>query len=197
MSLQQRLLGVILLIFTLSGCSASTMSVTSNHDPSATFSGLKTYDWIPEPQIATGDLRIDNNRLLHVRIRNAVEYQLEARGYTRQPLGTPDFLVGYQVALGEMTSIMVMHDYHRHMHGCAWNCAFSEYRPSDWRNPVEAQVSKYDEGSLILDIVESKPRKLIWRGVAMDEVKFFASRKIKQKQINKMVKQKLERFPPN
>lgn len=95
MVLAQRLLGA-LLIAALTACSA--MSISSDYDPSANFSGFRTYGWMAVPQKSIEDPRIDN-RLLDSRIRLAVERQLTTKGFEKQSSGTPDFWIHYQAVL--------------------------------------------------------------------------------------------------
>ena len=69
---------VLLLFVVLAGC--STMQVHSDHDPSANFAGLKTYDWTKAAKKVTGDPRLDNPAL-DQRIRELIQLQLAKQGY--------------------------------------------------------------------------------------------------------------------
>lgn len=178
----QRLLGVVL-IAALGGC--STMRVTSDTDPSAKFTGYKSYNWMAEAPKKTGDPRIDGNSILASRIRSAVERQLAAKGYEKRSSGTPDFLVGYHASLEKKTSVRMLNDHYRYGPGWGWR----------YRGP-QTYVYDYDEGTLILDIVDPKTRKLLWRGSATDVVNPTASGEARQKKINKAVTRILEKFPP-
>jgi len=178
----QRLLGVVL-IAALGGC--STMRVTSDTDPSAKFTGYKSYNWMAEAPKKTGDPRIDGNSILASRIRSAVERQLAAKGYEKRSSGTPDFLVGYHASLEKKTSVRMLNEYYRY--GPGWGRRY--------RGP-QTYVYDYDEGTLILDIVDPKTRKLLWRGSPTDVVNPTASEEARQKKINEAVTRILEKFPP-
>ena len=178
----QRLLGIVL-IAALGGC--STMTVTSDTDPSASFTGFRTYEWMTETPTKTGDPRIDGNSILASRIRSSVERQLAAKGYEKRSSGTPDFLVGYHASLEKKTSVEMLNDYYRYDRGWGWR----------YRGP-QTYVYEYDEGTLVLDIVDPKTRKLLWRGSATDVVDPTASGEARQKKINEAVTQILEKFPP-
>jgi hypothetical protein len=196
MSLQQRLLGVLLLVTLMSGCSASTLTVTADYDSSEDFSGVKTYAWMPESPHPTGDPKVDDNRLLHVRIRNTVNRELTAKGYVEQPFGASDVLVGYHVTVDEKTSIRILNNYYGYEEGWGWSYAYRTGKPYSQIGPAETVDYTYDEGTLILDIAEPEPRKLIWRGVVKTEVDFSANAKTRQERINKAVKQLIDQFPP-
>jgi hypothetical protein len=88
----QGILGV-LFILAFSGCSA--LSVDSYYDPSASYTGLKTYGWLPAPEEMIDDPSIDQG-LLSSRIQAAVDRELSAIGFTRQSTPNPDFFIGYQ-----------------------------------------------------------------------------------------------------
>ena len=60
----------------------------------------------------------------------------------------------------------------------------------------ETFVYTYDQGSLIIDIVEPDSRKLIWRGSATDEVNFSNTPEQKERKINEAVEKLLEPFSP-
>ncbi len=176
-----------LLIATLSGC--STMQITSDYDPSANFAGLKTYDWIPEPQKASGDFRIDDP-FIKRRIRDAVDNQLAAQGYEKRSSDTPDFLVGYHVALNKKLQVSTMNECYGTVVGPRWHHSGPRWYGS------ETYVYDYDEGSLVLDIIEAGGRKLIWRGSAIARVDTTASAERKTKRINEAVQRILAQFPP-
>lgn len=55
---------------------------------------------------------------------------------------------------------------------------------------------EYEEGTLILDVVDPKSKELMWRGSAQDEVNFKSTPEKAQAQINEAVNGMLEHFPP-
>ncbi len=178
---------IVFLLVTLSGC--STMQISSDYDASANFAGLKTYNWIPEPPKASSDPRIDNP-FIERRIRDAVDNQLAAQGYERGLSGDSDFLVGYHVALEKKLAVSTMNEYYGVVVGPRWH-----YSSPRWYGS-ETYVYDYDEGSLVLDIIEAGSRKLIWRGSALARVDTTASAERKTKRINEAVQRILAQFPP-
>ncbi len=192
MLLVKRLLGT-LLVAVLGGC--ATMEISHDYDPAASFSDLKSYDWMPGPQQKTGDPRIDDNSLLATRVRDAVETQLAAKGFTKGTVSSADFLVGYHATLNEATNVMVLNNYYGYGPGWGWSY-HNRHRPYGWSGAPETYVYTYDQGTLILDVVAPDTRKLIWRGSATDEVSLSASGEAKEKKITQAVAKILENFPP-
>ncbi len=175
---------VLLLFVVLAGC--STMQVHSDHDPSANFAGLKTYDWTKAAKKVTGDPRLDNPAL-DQRIRELIQLQLAKQGYALAPGGTPDFLVGYHVALEKKLAVSTMNDYYGYRAGWGWS-----YGAGTGTMMPQSYTYEYEQGSLIIDVVNPKTHDLMWRGSAQAEV----NRKKGREQLNEAVTRILERFPP-
>ena len=174
------------------------MSFSSDYDPATDFSGFATYDWLPELQSPTGDPRADD-RLLHVRIRRAVERELEVKGYKKPLVDKPDFLIGYHVALDEKTTVVLLDKYYGYaFHDWGWSREGSYHRPYNRVGPAEPYEYAYEQGTLILDIARpGPPRELIWRGSAKAELSSSDNgQKSSQTRIDKAVNGILAQFPP-
>ena len=179
-----------LLAFLAAGC--STMEVQVDYDRDREFSRLRTYDWIPEPRTSTGDPRIDDNTILDKRIRRAVEGELNAKGF-RKSTEAPDFWLAYHVTLDQRQSVTTINRYYGYGPGWGWDYG---YRPHGYRSGRETFVYQYEQGTLLIDIVDPDGRDLMWRGSATDEVSFSASPAAKEKQINEAIQRMLSDFPP-
>jgi hypothetical protein len=171
------ILRVLVVSLALSFINCSTLSVSTHYDKSVTFSGLKTYSWIPAPQKLRDNPKVDWE-VLDSRVRSAVDEVLSAKGFSRVASGGPDFLVGYNVTLDKKTIATTL------------DAVYSLTRPPGWAS------FDYEQGTLILNIIEADTRRLMWLGQAQDEVSFVANPEQKKEQINKAVKLMLENFPP-
>lgn len=174
----------------IAGC--STMEVQVDFDPDEKFSGLRTYGWIPATRKPTGDPRIDDNTILEKRIRRAVEGELNAKGFQKSP-ESPDFWLAYHVTLDKRQSVTTLNNSYAYGPGWGWDYG---YRPYASRVRPETFVYQYEEGTLLLDVVDPDGRDLMWRGSATDEVNFSATPAAKEKQINEAVRRMLASFPP-
>lgn len=186
-SLFLMILGVALV-----GC--ATISTSTDYDPTANFSGLKTYDW-EGPQPITGNPRLDND-ILHSRIRNAVERELAVKGFQKVSGAEPNFKVAYHVGLEEKLDVTTFHyydygypDYYSARRG------FAAAPRTAWPQS-ETRVYQYEEGTLLLDIVDPMTKKMIWRGTAKAEVNPNESPEKKEAKINNSVHKLLAKFPP-
>ena len=170
----------------LSGCAAR---VRSDFDREALFSRYKTFDWIAPPVRASEEeLRSDpegpfaRNSLLDKRIRAAVNSKLRARGFRHAEGGESDFRLNYHVTfkdklVGSGSDFGYVGRYHRGAFSSGFN----------W------SVRQYQEGTIIIDVVDRAKDQLVWRG-------WMTSRNrdgnYDEAEIYRAVNQILMRFPP-
>lgn len=160
----------------------ASIAVNTDFDPATDFGAYHTYRWVPEPQRATGDVRIDRNPLLDRRVRAAVERHLTAKGFEKRESGEVDFLVAYHASLEGKMDVTTMDRYYG-------------YR----RRGVlvqETMVREYDQGTLVLDIVDARTNELTWRGTAQAEVTGADTPEERTAKIDKAVEKTLAAFPP-
>jgi hypothetical protein len=161
----------------------SSMQVSSDWDPRANFAQLRTWSWSTVKQPEGGsDPRVTT--FTHERIRAAIEEALAERGYHEIRSGTPDFFVGYQIAIERKLDVdEVYRSYGAGPYYGGWG-----------GNRVYAK--EYDEGTLVIDVLKSAPMSLIWRGTAQSRVHLDADPQQREQHIREAVDRVLERFPP-
>jgi len=182
----------VLLTFILVIVSCSTVEVGYDFDPGQDFSELRSFDWMQAPPDAPRDPRIEGNTLFQKQVHEAVTRALEAKGFNRLTSGTPDFLVGYHASVDRRSSVQVLNNQYGYAPGWGWGYG-AGYAPYAYPSTY---VYEYDEGTLIVDIVDASTRELVWRGSATDEVDFSASPEKRNAQLNDAVNKVLSNFPP-
>lgn len=182
----------MLLSWVLATASCSTVEIGYDFDPGEDFSDLRSFDWMPEPADAPRDPRIAGNTLFQKQVRDAVTTALEAKGFQPTSTSTPDFLVGYHASFDKRTSVQVLNNYYGYAPGWGWGYG-AGYAPYNYPSTY---VYEYDEGTLIIDIVDADTRELVWRGSGTDEVNFSASPEKRKAQLNDTVNRVLGNFPP-
>lgn len=149
MSLSTRLMCVFSLTFVAAlGC--STVRVMSDYDPETDFSAYRTYAWLPTTPEATGHPRLDSP-MVQERVRRGIDRALTQKGYG---VGgeKADFFVTYHLAVDRKLDVRTMDR--------------SVYGRYGYRISIpETTVQEYDEGSLIVDVVDSARKQVVWRGV--------------------------------
>ena len=180
-----------LLALALGGC--STLQVSSDFDPQADFSALHSYAWLPAEKIKTGDPDIKYDSLLEARIHNAVDAELQGKGYQLQS-EAPDFLLAYHIAIDKKVSVTYLNDLYGYGPGSGWNY---RHRRMYYGFPTtEAVAYEYDQGTLLIDVVRADNKQLIWRGSATDEVYLDSSPEVREKRLRHAVKEIFKQFPP-
>jgi len=169
---------VLFLICFMVSC-ASIYGVEHDYDKQVDFANLKTYDWMSIPEKANID------SLSVQRVKSAVNTELKGKGLMMTS-DNPDFLIAEH--LGKKDKIQVTD----------WGYDYGPYRGYRGRYPTTGgiSVSEYEEGSLILDFVDAKSKKMIWRGVAKAVVDRADTPEKREKLINEAVQEILKNFPP-
>ncbi len=167
-------------------CACSTLRVSSDYDPAFDFSGFRSWDWLTGTPAGTVDPRLPRG-LVEDRIRAALEKHLAARGFQRSGSGTPDFRVGYHAAVEDKVDVRTIN--RSYGYGPGWG-AGRGLMTSD------TYVRQYEQGTLILDMVDPRTNVLVWRGSAQAEVYSYSTPEQREARIDDAVGQILERFPP-
>lgn len=166
----------------LSAC--STMTIESDHDAAANFSNLKTYAWVPRAKRDPILTRI-NDEFVESRTQQAVNGQLTAKGYKMQTSGTPDFLVSYYASVTEKLRVSTNYDVYSEASGSLGSQSY-----------VGSRAHEFDQGLLVVDIVDAGTKKLMWRGTAKDAVDLSWGEQKKAARIDEAVQKLLSKFPP-
>lgn len=167
----------------LAACSA--VQVSTDYDPEADFAALKTWAWLPRKARTTGDPRLDSS-LVHKRIREAVEAQLVERGYRKVASARADFLVAYHTAVERKIDVdTIYRGYGYHPDAWGWGAGHQQ-----------TMVYEYDQGTLLLDVLDPKAHRLLWRGSASAVVSEQSTPEKRTKLVNEAVAKLLDRFPP-
>lgn len=173
---------------TIGGC--SSIRVDTKYDPNIDFTTNTNFGWLPVPKARTGDLRIDHAALDAV-VRTAVNRKLAARGFKWTTELEVDFWVVYHVAIRkklEYSTLPIGYDY-----SPAWGRdQWTEENIGD----RGTYVRSFDEGILVLDIVDARTSRLAWRGSAQAEVDAARSRRQKEARLKRAVGKMLFGFPP-
>lgn len=151
----KRSLPLALILFSLglaslAGC--QSVKVDTDYDEAVDFAQYQTFDWLPERPEAPRNPQI--NDVIDNRIRRAIERAMEADGYQRTTTERSDLYVVYHAAV------------ERKLGGAYLNTL--GYGQSAQPGPM--RLESYQEGTLIIDLVDVLRRELVWRGTATGAV---------------------------
>jgi hypothetical protein len=160
-------------VLALPGCAARSVNsyIERGTDPSV----YKRYGWGPAEQASTGDPRLDNNQIFRDRVQAAVEKQLATKGLEKATSELPDLLVHYHVSIEQQIDL----------------------RQTDQSTPCpDCRPFVYDAGTLVIDLVEARTNRLIWRGWSEENVGgVIDNQRWMEERIDQTVTQILKRFP--
>ena len=184
-------LGIIILtsvaLIFLSGC--STLSVGYDFDQKANFSQYKKYDWLPFPK----DMKV--NELNRARFVTAVENNLAKKGFS-QNSSKPDFVIATHFGKENKVDITNWgYTYAPNGYYGGYGYRHSGYAGS-YANTGGVSVYEYEQGTLILDLVDANTKKLIWRATAKAIVSPASTPEKQTEKIENAVQEILENFPP-
>lgn len=171
MKLQIRFLLSISVLLVLTSV-AFSREIKVDYDHHANFSQYKTYSW---GKVET------QNPLWDDRIKEAVDRELAKKGWTEVASGG-DVTV---MAIGTTRDQPTLQTFYDGFPGWRWG-GFGE--ATTW-------VEHYEVGTLIIDMFDSRDKKLIWRGSASDTLPDKPEKAIKD--LEKSVDKMLEHFPPS
>ncbi len=161
-------------ISTLAGC--ATTSVKTDYDHRADFTRYRTYAIRPG-RLAIERMANPNDSLVRDRIHDALRQGLARRGLAAEPLGTADLIVTY--GAGAETKRELVETLGGGIEG--------NYGADNvWSRDVQ-------QGTLVIDVLESGSDRLLWRSIAKGENQDFRSPEF----IDRAVDKALSQFPAN
>jgi len=173
-----RRLGLVLAIMVaVAGCAA--MTVSSHIERSVNFTDYVTYDWGPPDNLPVGDPRLDNNPFFRDYLMGAIEKKLAAKGYERAVTGEPDLLVHYHASVNQRVEVSAADAHYGY---CYDNC--------------EPRIVDYEEGTLVVDVVDRNTGKVVWRGWSQDTMNGVIDHQDRlEKQVNEGVSRMMVLLP--
>lgn len=168
-------------IAVLAGC--SSISVSNDFDPGADFAKFKTYGWITKPTNTSGNAQQAQMQsgLLGKRIQNAVDGQMVQHGFTKNE-DNPDVLVVYHTGVQDKVQVT------------DWGYGYGPY--GGWYGGGGVDVYQYQEGTLIVDMVDAATHQLVWRGTAQGVLGGKKSPEQQQQILDNVVGRMFQKYPP-
>src|ERR1700745_1886626 len=152
-------------------------NVKTDYDRNADFSQYKTYSW---EQVKTQDpLNVD-------RIKNAVNAELAAKGWTQVDSGGDVSIMAMEITHNQQTLNTFYDGF-----GGGWG----------WRRfggggfgEATTTTETYKVGTIVGDLFDTKTKQLIWRGAESDTLSNNSDKNIKN--LDKGVEKMFKKFPP-
>ena len=164
------LLSLPLLLLSLAAISScSALRVQTDYDPSLDFTRFRTFAWLEAPVLTTPsdgvtDVAVNPfavNSMLDARVRAAVDQELERQGYRPAMADSaPSFQLQYHVILKDKTRVSTTP-------GALYG-AGGYWGPGPYGiYGGTTQSYDYQQGTLIIDVVDPETQRIAWRGWAV------------------------------
>jgi hypothetical protein len=155
---------------------APAQKVARQHDRSADFSKFRTFKWVKIDGAAQVNQLMDQN------IRNAVNAQLEQKGFS--PVagdGPADLFVAYQATVDSQKELN-------------WYSSGGHWR---WGGGMgSASTTTINVGTLAVDFYDAAEHKMIWRGTVTKTLNPSGNPDKNYQNLQKAVAKLLKDFPP-
>jgi hypothetical protein len=152
---------------------ARAQSVTYDMDRTAAFASYRTYAWVPGTEVPNDW----NNK----RIISAVNTQLALRGMLQVgATQNPDVLVRYHAAFDRSVQITG---------SVSGPFVFPAGRIGS------ARAEEIVVGTLVVDVIDGRTKRIVWRGVAAKDVDVTADPARREKSINRTAEKLFKKYP--
>jgi hypothetical protein len=172
---------------------AQKLSIDTRKDPSADFSAIRTYAWLPPAPIVRNVAPdgLTNATLsqeaLGPAITAAVDRELTARGLVQAPLDVADVHVVYFAALTVGFDQSYMGEYYGYITG--------------WGSPIpqglapSTSMTIYEKGTVLVDVVNRATNRAMWRGTVVTRIHQERTLEKRVERINDGAERLFRKFP--
>ena len=155
---------LVLITFALMTACASSTKIHSDYDHSVDFSQYKTYGYYSPMGIENPNY----SSLLGQMFRDAIDTQMKQRGYVES--SNPDVLFNVSARMEDKTRVTTTSD--PMMHGGGYyGYRGGMYDPwGGYGYGTSTHVSQYTQGTVNIDMVDPRMKRMLWEGVAIGRV---------------------------
>lgn len=175
-------------ILLFAGC-ASQPNVETDHQANFDFSSLKTFSVAETKQDSKENILISPFTLSH--IHAVLEDELSKR-YQKAGQAKPDFIVNYHVVVEEKIDPRS----YDNLYGYGFYGRGYYRYPNPFFYGPNAGLRVYNQGSLIIDILDGKTDKPIWRGVSEKRLSRGMAPQQQREVLSQAVNEVIAYFPP-
>ncbi|WP_373003219.1 DUF4136 domain-containing protein [Sulfurimonas sp.] len=157
------------------GC--STLQVSTDYDDTFDFSKQKSF--VIKHENKAGEDTLSNDRII-----DSLEVDLQAKGYKKVSQKEADLIFVFHVNVEKKSDIQTdyqMMGYGMYRYGGAMIATTSTYN--------------YDEGTLVIDALNPKNEKIVWRATGVAELKEQKTPQKRKEYINSIITKMMSSFP--
>ena len=156
--MKSRVAHFLMLAAALVLAACSPVSITTDYDKSVPFPKFKTYTLAPA---AKGQSLSPSSEAA---LRNTLRAEMAKRGWTEKTSGKPDIAIARHVFLQDKISVHEYTDWGYYGRAGCWPYGYGYYSTWPGAPRTYVDVSQYTQGTLILDFIDTRTNKLVFRG---------------------------------
>jgi hypothetical protein len=168
---------LFLLVFIFGFASCSTIRVTTDYDTKTDFTSYKTFAFYKKGIDKAKISDLDKRRIL-----KAIETELLNKGFKKSE--NPDMLVSIFAKSRKKVNV-----------DARFNHPVSYMYPSYYYGRDRLRITKQTEGTLFIDFIDKKEKKMLWQGIGSGVLGAKTGIK-KQEKIQLFVREILSKYPP-
>ena len=170
----------------VAGC--AQLQTGSEINEAIDFTALKTFSWLHDVDTPAEDVRLNDPKVRQT-IRTAVEQSLSSKGYEQVDRQQADFLVTWFGAIEQkIKKENIDHFYAPYGYGTL-------YRDPVLNTESPRAIGEYEKGTILIDFVDPKSQKLIWRGSGSGRLAENRPEQTALRNLNRSVTKILAPFP--
>ncbi len=172
----------LVLMVALIGLAVSCSSITTQFDyeRGEDFSRFKTFSFLPVPP------ELAKNQLVVKRIGNAIVANLATKGLTEDE-NNPDLLIAVHTEIKDKVNVT------SYGYGYAPRYSYGYWGGAGMGG---TDVRQYEEGTLIIDMVDAQQKEMVWRGMASKALPSSPTPEKIDKLIDDVIAKIFEKYPP-
>jgi hypothetical protein len=177
----------------LAAATAATAQVNVDYDHKIDFSQYRTFRFEPGRIVRNLDLKDTDSSLINANVQQAVTAELSRKGLSPASAHadlTVTFLAGAKKKQ-EVENAMTDPGF-----GVGWGYPYGRYFAAGgwWGAGWNTWwVNDYEQGTLILDLYDTRTKQLVWRAYAVSDISNYNEGKFVEREVTKALK----RFPPH
>jgi len=170
-----------LLMTTLLFVGCSTLDVSVDYDDSFNFKGAKTFAIVKNNEMPEDTLTND-------RIIDAIKNNLELKNYNQVAVEKADLIVVFYLKIKDKSQV------HTSYSGAGYRGYGRGYGYGGGMM-ASTHTYEYEEGTLVIDALNPKTKKIVWRAIGVKELQNLNTPKERTEAVNAAVKKIMEKFP--
>ena len=178
-------------VLALVACSVTyAQDVRTNYMPGTNFSKYHTYAWVDEVQ-GVPSVGGHPDQILDAQVKQAIDSQMAAKGFTKVDGANPDLLLGYRLMIDAEKQVNGFGD---SWGGWGWG-GWGPWGGGSFGS-FQANTSTNYVGTFIIGMYDPAVKKLVWIGGAQHAIEPSKKPEKNQERLNKGAQKLLKDFPP-